>query len=297
MDLKKLLPTRRELIRDLSIGAVIAGAGGFVATKLFPSLAEGSEEDSLSDRTVMVASDVNIERVTDNGAIVLGPVGSRNLGTGHRFLSGESVTVEVPATKEIANSTTSITGRTSQGVYGFGATQKGLGLYAHAPGFDLDLNGTVTLQSGTLAHYTIRGGGGAVGSRYLTLWQGGHHDLYTYLPDSLTNAISVLSQFDITDSAAGLALSPKAATSGHSVQEESILVEFGDYVADVQRVGDSDPPSWPGQTGVGGDFYSDEGGVLFVSATAAVKIDPWQGAEVTESDLDDLVAELRIDVG
>lgn len=297
MELSKLLPTRRELLRDLSIGAVIAGAGGFVATKLFPSLAEGSEESAESGGTVTQASAAEIQRVTDNGAIALGPLGSRNLGTDHRFMSGETVTVAVPATKEIANSTTSIAGRTSEGAYGFGATQKGFGLYAHAPGFELDLNGTVTLQGGTLAHYTIRGGGGSVGSQYFALWQGSDHDLYSYFPDSLTSAVALLSQFDISDSVAGLSLSPKAATSGHSIQEESLLVEFGDYVADVKRAGNSDRPPWPGQTGVGGDFYSDGGGVLFVSTTAAVKIDPWQGSSVTDSDLEDLVAELRIDVG
>ena len=95
MDLKKLLPTRRELIRDVSIGVAVAGAVGFGAAKLFPSEATSSGSGSSSG----VATDAEIEAITDNGAITLGPLGSRNLGTSHRLLSGESVTFEAPSSK------------------------------------------------------------------------------------------------------------------------------------------------------------------------------------------------------
>lgn len=43
--LRRLMPTRREFIRDLGIGAVVAGTGGFLATELFP--AEASDQPSL----------------------------------------------------------------------------------------------------------------------------------------------------------------------------------------------------------------------------------------------------------
>lgn len=204
----------------------------------------------------------------------------------------------MPASKEIANSTAHIQGRTSNGWYGFQATQRGFALYMPAPGFGIDFNGSATLQGGVLAHYTIRRGGGKVGSPFFTLWQGDHHDLFTYIPDSLADAVDMLSVFDISDSTAGLSISPKSSfASGHSVQESRLLVEFGDYLAKVQRINDVVPPSWPGRAGAGGDFYSKDDGVLFMSNTAAVTISPWRGNTVLDSDLDGLLAELRTDLG
>ena len=70
MDLKKLPPTRRELIRDVSIGVAVAGAAGFGAAKLFPSEATSKGSESSSG----VAKDAEIEVMTDNGAITLGPL-------------------------------------------------------------------------------------------------------------------------------------------------------------------------------------------------------------------------------
>ena len=281
MNLKRYLPTRRELIRDVSIGAAVAGAAGFGAAKLFPSEAA-------------VATEAEIRKVTDNGAITLGPLGSRNLGTSHRLLSGESVTFEAPSSEEIANSTAYVLGRTSDGLYGFQSTQRGFGLYGHAPDFNLALNGTVSLQGGTLAHYSIQNV--TRGSQYFTLWQGTHHDLYTYIPDSLSDAISLLSQFDIADTAAGLTMTPKVST-GHSIEESRLTVEFGDYVAGVHKLVDGDRPSWSGQAGVGGDFYSDNGNVLFVSSSAAVRISSWTGDSVANADLREMMDELRVTVG
>ena len=291
MDLKKLLPTRRELIRDVSIGVVVAGAAGFGAAKLFPSEATSSGGGSSN---VTPATEAEIGAVTDNGAITLGPLGSRNLGTAHRLLSGESVTFEAPSSKEIANSSAYILGSTSDGVYGFQATQKGFGLYAHAPDFPLDLNGSVSLQGGTLVHYTIRNR--TSGSRHFTLWQGAYHDLYTYIPDSLSDAISLLSRFDISDSTSGLEVIPKAS-SGHSVQETTLALEVGDNLAEVYKFDDSGRPPWQGQTGVGGDFYSDDGKVFFVSDSAVVRISSWKNDSVTNSDLDEMLDELRVTVG
>ena len=201
MNLKRYLPTRRELIRDVSIGAVVAGAAGFGAAKLFPSEAS-------------TATEAEISKVTDNGAITLGPLGSRNLGASHRLLSGETVTFEAPPSSEIANATAFILGSTPEGLYGFQATQKGFALYGHGPDFPLDLNGTVSSQGGTLAHYTIRNR--TSGSRHLALWQGAHHDLYSYIPDSLADAISLFSRFNLTDTASGLTAIPKSG-SGHSI--------------------------------------------------------------------------------
>ena len=290
MDLKKLLPTRRELIRDVSIGVAVAGVAGFGAAKLFPSEATSSGSGSSSG----VATDAEIEAITDNGAITLGPLGSRNLGTSHRLLSGESVTFEAPAAKQIANSSAYILGSTSDGLYGFQATQKGFGLYGHAPDFPLDLNGTVSLQGEILAHYTIRNQ--PSGSEHLTLWQGDHHDLYTYIPDSLSDAISLLSRFDISDSASGLSVTPKVS-AGHSIQETLLTVEFGDYLADVVKASGISRPSWPGQTGVGGDFYSDNGKVLFIGGSAAATIFSWKGESITDTDLQEMVNELRVTVG
>ena len=294
---RSLRPTRREVLRSLGIGAAAAGASGLAAAKALPAQAQASNNGAGATAGT-AATDADIKRVTKNGAIALGPLSSRDLGSDHRLLSGEGVTLRVPASEEIANSTASIRGRTSKGGYGFQATQRGFALYMPAPGFDIDLNGSVTLQGGVLAHYTIRKGGGNVGSRYFTLWQGGHHDLFTYIPDSLTSAVDMLSAFDISDSASGLTVTPKTSfTTGHTVEETRLLVEFGDYLAEVQRVNDADPPSWPGRTGGGGDFYSKDNGVLFVSETAAVTIEPWRGGSIAESDLDGLLSELRADLG
>ncbi len=290
MDLKKLLPTRRELIRDVSIGVAVAGAAGFGAAKLFPSEATSSGSGSSSG----VATDAEIEAITDNGAITLGPLGSRALGASHRLLSGEAVTMEVPSSKEIANSTALIVGSTADGLYGFSATQRGFGLSAHAPGYPLDLNGTATLQGGTLAHYAIRNR--QTGSRYVTLWQGEYHDLYTYIPDSLSETISLLSRFNITDAADGMTVLPKKE-SAHSIQETRLTVEFGDYVAELYEANDESRPSWPGQTGVGGDFYSENGKVVFISDTAAVTISSWTSESVTDSDLQEMLDDLRVSVG
>ena len=294
--LQSLLPTRREFLRNISIGTAVAGAGSLLSAKLFPAQAEQSEQTAENAQNTTVASEEDIERVTGNGTMVLGPLGSRNLGVAHRLLSGEDVTIRVPSSHEVANSTASILGHTSAGTYGFQATQQGFALYAHAPGFDLDLNGPVTLQGGVLAHYTIRNR--TNGSKYLTLWQGDHHDLYTYIPGSLTDAISMLSAFYISDSATGVSLTPKPGSqTGHSVQESSLLVEFGDYLAEVQRVSDADPPSWPGQPGVGGNFYSDDDRILFVSESATARISPWRSDRIADTHLDDMLAELRIDMG
>ncbi|MDE0120465.1 MAG: hypothetical protein OXS33_01865 [bacterium] len=281
MNLKRYLPTRRELIRDVSIGVAVAGAAGFGAAKLFPSEASA-------------ATEAEIKKITDNGAITLGPLGSRNLGTSHRLLSGESVTFEAPSSSEIANSTAYILGSTPDGVYGFQATQKGFALYGHGPDFPLNLNGTVSLQGGTLAHYTIRNR--TSGSQHLALWQSAHHDLYTYIPDSLADAVSLLSRFNLTDSASGLTAIPKSA-SGHSIEQTSLTVEFGDHVAEVFKVGDAERPSWQGQAGVGGDFYSDDGEVLLFGDSAAVRIASWASDSVTDSDLGDMVSNLRVTIG
>ena len=281
MSLKKWLPTRREFIRDVSIGVAVAGAAGFGAAKLFPSEAS-------------IATKAEIGAVTDNGAIILGPLGSRNLGTSHRLLSGESVTFEAPSSKEIHSSTSYIMGVTSDGLYGFQATQKGFGLYGHAPDFPLILNGTVSLQGGTLAHYTISNW--TIGSKHLTLWQGDYHDLYTYIPDSLSDAISLLARFDISDSDHGMSVAPKVS-SGHSIQETRLTVEFGDYFADVYKASDFSTPSWPGQPGVGGDFYSDKGKVLFIGGSAAASFSSSTGDSITDTDLQKMVNELRVTVG
>lgn len=296
-NLRKQQPTRREVLRSLGIGAAAAGVGGLAASQALPAQAQASSNGA-GAAAGTAATDADIKRVTKNGVIALGPLGSRNLGSDHRLLSGEGVTFRVPASKEIANSTAAVRGRTSKGSYGFQATQRGFALYMPAPGFDIDLNGTVTLQGGVLAHYTIRKGGGNAGSRYFTLWQGSHHDLFTYIPDSLADAVDMLSVFDISDSAASLTVTPKTGSAtGHTVEESRLLVEFGDYLAEVQRVNDADPPSWPGQAGAGGDFYSKDNGVLFVSDTAAVTIEPWRGGPIASSDLDGLLSELRVDLG
>ena len=292
---RSLRPTRREVLRSLGIGAAATGTGGLAAAKALPAQAQASSNGA-GTAAGTAATDADIKRVTKNGAIALGPLGSRDLGSDHRLLSGEDVTFRVPASEEIANSTASVQGGTSKGWYGFQATQRGFALYAHAPGFNLNLNGSVTLQGGVLAHYTIRNR--TIGSKHFTLWQGDHHDLYTYIPNSLTDAVDMLSAFDINDSAAGLSISPKSSfVSGHSVQESRLLVEFGDYLANVQRIDDAEPPSWPGRAGAGGDFYSNDDEVLFVSKTAAVNIRPWRGGTVPESDLNGLLAELRINLG
>ena len=227
--LKRYLPTRRELIRDVSVGAVVAGAAGFGAAKLFPSEAS-------------VVTEAEIAAVTNDGAITLGPLGSRNLGAAHRLLSGEGVTFEAPPSSEIANSTAYILGSTPDGGYGFQSKQKGFALYGHGPDFPLTLNGTVSLQDGTLALYAIHNR--TSGSQYLALWQGAHHDLYTYI---------------ITDTASALTAIPKSG-SGHSIQETTLTVEFGDNLARVYKPEDSERPSWPGRVGAGGDCYSDNGG-------------------------------------
>lgn len=281
MDVKQVLPSRRELIRDVSIGVVVAGAAGLGLAQLFPSEAATPTEKEMN-------------ALTDDGAIALGPLGSRALGASHRLLSGEAVTMEVPSSKEIANSTALIVGSTVDGLYGFSATQRGLGLSAHAPGYPLDLNGTATLQGGTLAHYKIRNR--QTGSRYVTLWQGEYHDLVTYIPDSLSDAISLLSRFNIADAADGVTVIPKNE-SGHSIQETRLTVEFGDYVAELYEAKEESRPPWPGQTGAGGDFYSEDEKVRFFSDTAEVTIRSWTDGSVTDSDLQEMLDELHVTLG
>ena len=79
--LQKVLPARREFARDLSIGTTVVGASGIVAAKLFPAQAEYPEQNAESARNTSVASDTDIEPVTDNSAIVLSPLGFRNFGS------------------------------------------------------------------------------------------------------------------------------------------------------------------------------------------------------------------------
>ena len=92
-------------------------------------------------------------------------------------------------------------------------------------------------------------------------------------------------------------MEPVAGTRGHSIQETVLWVEFGDFLADVFKRSDAGPPSWSGQTGVGGDFYSDDGKVLFVSETAGVDIASWKDGTVADADLQEMLDELRVIVG
>lgn len=291
----ELASTRRQVIRDLGLATGAVAIGGAVATRLFPDDAQATVERASREATV-----AEIAKLTSNGRIAMGPLGSRNLGSAHKFLSGESVTARVPSAQRIASSTAYLLGRSSEGHYGFQATQRGFGLYAYAPDYGLDIMGVVTTQGGVLAHYQVKDR--TNGDMYFTLWQGTHHDIHTDVPQSLKEAIDLFSGFEISDSVDGLSLTPKAGRmSGNSILETDLLLEFGDYIAEVRRVNDVSTPSWSGRSGPGGDFYSlgtDSTGrdqVLLVNDSVAVQISPWRRDSIGESDLDDIVSALIID--
>ena len=113
-----------------------------------------------------------------------------------------------------------------------------------------------------------------LGSQHRFVWQGSHHDLVTYDHETLADALSTLARFKVHDAPTGLTLEPIGG--GIKVLEESVTLDFDEFIVWTTPLLPNNAPDWPGTQGNFAEFFElspDDPGLVSVTPTAVSKIE------------------------